>query len=93
MYLSDLVTKLTDEASQVLDEFSDKWDFDNVENPNYEEAVWREADREVWRTWYKKISNLKHINTALLDRSQGGPISGWRTCWWNHQIWMTSQRS
>ena len=37
-----------------------------MENPNYGEAVKREADREDWRIWYNKISTrtLKHINTT-----------------------------
>lgn len=36
-----------------------------MENPNYEEAVRQESDREVWRAWYQSISiwNLKNIET------------------------------
>ena len=44
--LSDLWTKLTNEARQALDNFLDKWDFENAANPHYEEAIRREADRE-----------------------------------------------
>lgn len=55
-YLSDVGNQLTREARRVLDNYLDKWDFDNMENPSYEEAFKREIDRDVWRTWYKAIS-------------------------------------
>ena len=57
-YLSHLGTELTAEARQVLDNYHDKWDFENSANPNYEESVMRETDCDVWRTLYKRIYTL-----------------------------------
>ena len=65
-YLSNLGTKMTGEARQILYNFLDKWDFDIAENLNNEAAVKFEAYRDIWRTWYKKISTwtFKQINTT-----------------------------
>ena len=61
---SDLGAQLTGEARQVLNNYLDKWDFEDLTNPNFEEAVKREDARDVWRTSSSKLSTwtLKMVN-------------------------------
>lgn len=70
-------TKLTSKARQSFVNFLDKWDFENAENPYYGEAIRREADQDISRVWYKKISTwtLKEINTTHARQEPRRPDS------------------
>ena len=60
--------KLGGQARQVLDNYLDKWDHTNEDNPNYEAGlpVSREASREVWRSFYKRkaVFDSRQIQVA-----------------------------
>ena len=55
-YLESLGPKLGGQARRLLDNYIDKWDYRDVGNLCYEEAVTREASRAKWRNFYKAKS-------------------------------------
>ena len=52
-YLESLGPKLGGRARRLLDNYIDKWDYRDIGNLFYEEAVTREASRLKWRNFYK----------------------------------------
>lgn len=51
-YMESLRFKLTRQASQVLDTFLHKWDWENCKNPNLEGGKEREA---AWITYFHDV--------------------------------------
>lgn len=74
-YLESLGANLTREARQVLDTLLDKWNWENEENHNHEEAVQREVARKLWRTWKNKKSlwTLKIIHPSTAGNAPALP--------------------
>ena len=66
-YLETLGAKLGGQARRVFDNYVDKWDHTNAENPNYEDALTIEANRAMWRSYYKRkaVLNLRQIQPAV----------------------------
>lgn len=71
-HFSDPGAQLIGEARKVLDNNLDKWDFEDLTNPNFEEAAKQESTRNMWRIWYDKIFTwtLKMINTSTASTSR-----------------------
>ena len=48
-----------------IDNFLEKWDFNDDNNPYLEEATTREASRVMWRTYYKSkaVHDLRQVAT------------------------------
>ena len=65
-YLESLGPKLGGQASRLLDNYIDKWDYRDIGNLFYEEAVTREASRTKWRNFYKakSVFDLRQIQVA-----------------------------
>ena len=66
-YLESLGPKLGGQARRLLDNYIEKWDYCNIGNLCYEEAVTREASRSKWRNFYKakSVFDLRQIQVAL----------------------------
>ena len=52
-YLESLGPKLGGQARRLLDNYIDKWDYRDISNLFYEEAIAREASWLKWRNFYK----------------------------------------
>ena len=65
-YLESLWSKLGGQARRLLYNYIDKWDYRDISNLFYEEAVTREASRAKWRNFYKakSIFDLRQIQVA-----------------------------
>ena len=65
-YLKSLGPKLGGQARRLLDNYIDKWDYRDIGNLCYEEAVTREASRAKWRNFYKakSVFDLRQIQVA-----------------------------
>ena len=65
-YLESLGPKLGGQARRLLDNYVDKWDYRDIGNLFYEEAVTREASRAKWRDFYKakSVFDLRQIQVA-----------------------------
>ena len=65
-YLESLGPKLGGQARRLLDNYIDKWDYRDVCNLCYEEAVTCEASRSKWRNFYKakSVFDLRQIQVA-----------------------------
>ena len=62
-YLESLGPKLGGQARRLLDNYIDKWDYRDIGNLFYEDAVTREASWSKWRKFYKakSIFDLRKI--------------------------------
>lgn len=65
-YVETLRLKLGGQARRAFDNFVEKSNHTNDNNPDYEDAVTREAKWEVWRAFNKRktIFNLQQIQVA-----------------------------
>ena len=65
-YLESLGPKLGGLARRLLDNYVDKWDYRDMGNLFYEDAVTREASRSKWRNFYKAkaVFDLRQIQVA-----------------------------
>ena len=65
-YLESLGPKLGGQARRLLKNYIDKWDYRDIGNLFYEEAVTREANRAKWRNFYKakSVFDLRQIQVA-----------------------------
>ena len=50
--------KLGGQARRVLDNFPNKWDHTNEDNLDFEDGTTREANKDVWRAFYKYFSTI-----------------------------------
>ena len=65
-YLETLGPRLGGQARRLLDNFIDKWDYHDTEQPFYKNARARETQRALWRVYYKNkaIFDLRQVQVA-----------------------------
>ena len=74
-YLKKLGALTTGQARRLLDDFVDSWDPKDLVNEFYEDAISREAIRDVWRKNYRlrAIYNMKCTHMARFGRAPVAP--------------------
>ena len=74
-YLKKLGTLTSGQAKRLLNEFVDSWDPKAHDNEFYEEVVFREAVRDVWRKYYRlrAIHDMKCTRMARPGRAPVAP--------------------
>ena len=66
-YMESLYKLLSGQARKLLDLFLDKWSWTKDDNPYILEAIAREVDRAVWRTYYmeRSVYSLNRVYMAM----------------------------
>ena len=74
-YLKKVGTLTSGQAKRLPNEFVDSWNPKNLDNEFYEEAVSREAIRDVWRKYYRlrAIHDMKCTHMAKPGRAPVAP--------------------
>ena len=74
-YLKKLGALTTRQARRLLNEFVDSWDPKDLDNEFYEDAVSREAVRDIWRKYYRlrAIYDMKCTRMARPGRAPVAP--------------------
>lgn len=66
-------SKLTDQSRRVLENYLDRWDHTNLQNPHHAAATTREVARNVWRIFCNAIFDLRQIYARRPERPPTRP--------------------
>ena len=73
-YIKKLGTLTFGQAKRLLNDFVDSWDPKDHDNELYEEAVSREAIRDVWRKYYR-IRAIHDMECTRMARPGRAPVA------------------